>query len=68
MEADPTQQHLELDLNLIEREFHDTKVPYNKRSREVQDKINRVLNFKAQDITKYAQMRNLCKIEGKNAD
>jgi hypothetical protein len=53
---------------LIEREFHDTKVPYNKRSREVQDKINRVLNFKAQDITKYAQMRNLCKIEGKNAD
>jgi hypothetical protein len=32
VEEEPTQIHLELSLNLIEREFHDNKTPYQDRS------------------------------------
>ena len=32
--------------------------PYEKRSKNIQNKINKVMNFKAQDIKNYAKLRS----------
>jgi hypothetical protein len=50
---------LQRDLGLIEQEFSEGSVPYERRSKIVQFKINRVMNAKALDIKNYAKQRSI---------
>ena len=48
---------MEHNLSMIAQEFHLDSTPYERKSKDIQVKINRIMNYKAQDIKTYSKSK-----------
>lgn len=61
LDENPSLEHLDQSLYVLKEEFLMNNTPYEKRDKDEQNKINKLLLMKAKDIKQYAKLRAISK-------